>query len=148
MCIRDRYRVASCLKHFAAYGMAEAGRDYNTTDVSEYELREKHFPGYRAAVDAGAKMVMTSFNAVNGVPSSGNKWLFQYVLRKEWGFRGTVISDCTAIVEMIYHGFAQDEAEAAKKAIDAGVDIEMVDVYKRQGKVHKKRLWKCNGVRD
>lgn len=124
--VSEQYRVASCLKHFAAYGMAEAGRDYNTTDVSEYELREKHFPGYRAAVDAGAKMVMTSFNALNGVPSSGNKWLFQDVLRKEWGFRGTVISDCTAIVEMIYHGFAQDEAEAAKKAIDAGVDIEMV----------------------
>lgn len=124
--VSEQYRVASCLKHFAAYGMAEAGRDYNTTDVSEYELREKHFPGYRAAVDAGAKMVMTSFNTLNGVPSSGNKWLFQDVLRKEWGFRGTVISDCTAIVEMIYHGFAQDEAEAAKKAIDAGVDIEMV----------------------
>lgn len=124
--VSEQYRVASCLKHFAAYGMAEAGRDYNTTDVSEYELREKHFHGYRAAVDAGAKMVMTSFNALNGVPSSGNKWLFQDVLRKEWGFRGTVISDCTAIVEMIYHGFAQDEAEAAKKAIDAGVDIEMV----------------------
>ena len=124
--VSEQYRVASCLKHFAAYGMAEAGRDYNTTDVSEYELREKHFPGYRAAVDAGAKMVMTSFNALNGVPSSGNKWLFQDVLRKEWGFRGTVISDCTAIVEMIDHGFAQDEAEAAKKAIDAGVDIEMV----------------------
>lgn len=124
--VSKQYRIASCLKHFAAYGMAEAGRDYNTTDVSEYELREKHFPGYKAAVDAGAKMVMTSFNALNGVPSSGNKWLFQDILRKEWGFKGTVISDCTAIVEMIYHGFAEDEAEAAKKAIDAGVDIEMV----------------------
>lgn len=124
--VADKFRIASCLKHFAAYGMAEGGRDYNTTDVSEYELREKHFPAYKAAVDAGAKMVMTSFNALNGVPSSGNKWLFQDILRKEWGFQGTVISDCTAIIEMIYHGFAQDEAEAAQKAIDAGVDIEMV----------------------
>lgn len=124
--ISGKFKVASCLKHFAAYGIAEGGRDYNTTDASEYELREKHFPAYKAAVDAGAKMVMTSFNALNGVPSSGNKWLFQDVLRGEWGFKGSVISDCTAIVEMIYHGFAEDEAEAAKKAIDAGVDIEMV----------------------
>lgn len=124
--VGGKFKVASCLKHFAAYGMAEGGRDYNTTDVSEYELREKHFPAYKAAVDAGAKMVMTSFNALNGVPSSGNKWLFQDTLREEWGFQGTVISDCTAIIEMIYHGFAQDEKEAAKKAMDAGVDIEMV----------------------
>lgn len=124
--VSGQFKIASCLKHFAAYGIAEGGRDYNTTDVSEYELRERHFPAYRAAVEAGAKMVMTSFNALNGVPSSGNKWLFEEVLRGEWNFEGTVISDCTAIVEMIHHGFAEDEAEAAKKAIDAGVDIEMV----------------------
>jgi len=114
------------LKHFAAYGIAEGGRDYHTTEASEYALREHHLPAYKSAVDAGAKMVMTSFNALNGVPSSGNKWLFKEVLRREWGFKGVVISDCTAIVEMIYHGFAADQAEAAKKAIDAGVDMEMV----------------------
>lgn len=124
--LSEKYKIASCLKHFAAYGLAEGGRDYNTTDASEYELRENHFPAYKAAVDAGAEMIMTSFNALNGVPSSGNKWLFKDVLRDEWGFEGVVISDCTAIVEMIYHGFAEDEMEAAKKAIDAGVDIEMV----------------------
>lgn len=124
--LSEKYKIASCLKHFAAYGLAEAGRDYNTTDASEYELRENHFPAYKAAIDAGAEMIMTSFNALNGVPSSGNKWLFKNILREEWQFEGVVISDCTAIVEMIYHGFAEDEAEAAKKAIDAGVDIEMV----------------------
>ena len=124
--ISKPFKIASCLKHFAAYGLAEGGRDYNTTETSEHSLREVHFPAYKAAVDAGAKMAMTSFNALNGIPSSGNKWLFNDVLRKEWGFKGSVISDCTAIVEMIYHGFAKDEAEAAKKAIDAGVDIEMV----------------------
>ncbi len=124
--ISDEFKIASCFKHFAAYGIAEAGRDYNTTEASEYSLREYHFPAYKAALDAGAKMVMTSFNALNGVPASGNKWLFQEILRKEWGFQGTVISDCTAIVELIHHGFAEDEAEAAEKAINAGVDIEMV----------------------
>lgn len=124
--LQQKFRIASCFKHFAAYSLAEGGRDYNTTDASEYELRERHFPEYKAAVDAGAKMAMTSFNALNGVPSSGNKWLFEDILRGEWGFEGSVISDCTAVIEMIYHGFAEDEAEAARKAIDAGVDIEMV----------------------
>lgn len=124
--VRDSFQIASCFKHFAAYGLAEAGKDYNTTDVSEYELRENHFPAYKAAVDAGAKLAMTSFNALNGVPSSGNKWLFQNILREEWGFDGVVISDCTAIVELIYHGFAENEEEAALKALEAGVDIEMV----------------------
>lgn len=124
--VASKFRIAACAKHFAAYGMAEGGRDYNTTEVSEYTLREHHFPSYKAAVDAGAKMMMTSFNALNGVPASGNKWLYQDVLRKEWGFNGVVISDCTAIVELIQHGYAEDGAEAAKKAIDAGVDIEMV----------------------
>lgn len=124
--VSSQFKIASCLKHFAGYGMAEGGRDYNTTDISEYTLREYHLPSYKAAIDAGAKMVMTSFNTLNGVPSSGNKWLFQDVLRDEWGFEGTVISDCTAIIEMIKHGFAEDEADAAYKAIEAGVDIEMV----------------------
>jgi beta-glucosidase len=124
--IASEFKIASCAKHFAAYGMAEGGRDYNTTEVSEYALREHHFPAYKAAIDAGAKMMMTSFNALNGVPASGNKWLFEDVLRKEWGFNGVVISDCTAIIELIQHGYAENEAEAAKKAIDAGVDIEMV----------------------
>lgn len=133
--IASKFKIAACAKHFAAYGMAEGGRDYNTTEVSEYTLCEHHFPAYKAAVDAGAKMMMTSFNALNGIPASGNKWLFQEVLRKEWGFEGVVISDCTAIVELIQHGYAEDGAEAAKKAIDAGVDIEMVSTtYYRNAK--------------
>lgn len=142
--ISEKFRLASCLKHFAGYSMAEAGRDYNTTDISEYELREKHFPAYKSAVDAGAKMVMTSFNSLNGVPSSANKWLFDDILRKEWGFTGSVISDCTAIVEMIYHGFAEDEADCAKRALDAGVDIEMVSntYYNNAKKLIEKGLLK------
>lgn len=135
--IAAEFKIAACVKHFAAYGMAEGGRDYNTTEVSEYTLREHHFPSYKAAVDAGARMVMTSFNALNGVPASGNKWLFQDILRKEWGFDGVVISDCTAIVELVRHGYAEDDAEAAEKAIDAGVDIEMVSTtyYKNARKL-------------
>ena len=120
------YKVASCAKHFAAYGLAEAGRDYNRADASEYELRENHLPLYKAAVDAGCKMVMTAFNALNGIPASGNQWLLKDVLRGEWNFTGSVISDCTSIIEMIYHGFAEDEKEAAEKALSAGVDMEMV----------------------
>lgn len=120
------YSLAACIKHFAAYGLAEGGRDYNTTEASEYTLREHHFPAYQAGIAAGAKMVMTSFNALNGVPATGNRWLFQDILRGEWQFDGTVISDCTAVIEMIYHGFARNEAEAAEKALHAGVDIEMV----------------------
>lgn len=124
--VKDRFRIAACVKHFAGYGMAEAGREYNTTEISEYSLRENHFPAYKAAVDAGAKMVMTSFNALNGIPSSGNEWLYRTVLRGEWNFAGAVISDCTAIDELIRHGFAEDEREAALKALRTGVDIEMV----------------------
>lgn len=124
--VKDRFRIAACVKHFAGYGMAEAGREYNTTEISEYSLRENHFPAYKAAIDAGAKMVMTSFNALNGVPASGNEWLYRDILRGEWKFDGTVISDCTAIAELIRHSFAEDEREAALKALKTGVDIEMV----------------------
>lgn len=123
---REKHRLASCVKHFAGYGMAEAGRDYNTTEISEYSLREYHFPAYKAALDAGCRMVMTSFNALNGVPATGNSWLLGDILRKEWGFDGLVISDCTAVIELVMHGFAEDNDEAALKALTAGVDIEMV----------------------
>lgn len=120
------YNMPACVKHFAAYGAAEAGRDYNTVDMSEHNLREYYLPSYKAAIDAGAKMVMPSFNLINGVPSIGNKWLLQDILRKEWGFDGVVISDYAAIKEMITHGFAENEKAAAKLAIDAGCDIEMM----------------------
>ncbi|KAF1297506.1 beta-glucosidase [Enterococcus sp. JM4C] len=122
----DLSRVAACVKHFAAYGAALSGRDYNSVDLSEQQLREQYLPGYRAALEAGAKLVMTSFNSLNGVPATGNKWLFRDILRKEFGFDGVVISDWGAIQELIAHGVAKDKKQAAQLAIEAGVDIEMM----------------------
>lgn len=122
----DFFRVAACVKHFAAYGAAIGGRDYNTVNMSERQLRDSYLPGYKAALDAGAKLVMTSFNTVDGVPATGNKWLFRDVLRKEFGFDGVVISDWGAVIELIPHGVAQDKKQAAELAIKAGVDIEMM----------------------
>ncbi|WP_409273515.1 glycoside hydrolase family 3 N-terminal domain-containing protein [Neobacillus sp. SCS-31] len=118
--------VAACVKHFAAYGAAEGGRDYNTVDMSERTLRETYLPAYKAALDEGCEMVMTSFNIVDGIPATGNKALMRGILRDEWGFDGVLISDWGAVREMINHGAAEDEAEAALKAIEAGVDIEMM----------------------
>lgn len=123
---KDQERVAACVKHFAAYGAAEGGREYNTTDLSEWRMREEYLPAYKAAVDAGCKMVMTSFNTIKGVPSSANRWLLRQVLRNEWAFDGTIISDWGAVRELLAHGVAEDEQEAAEKAIKAGVDIEMM----------------------
>ena len=117
--------VASCVKHFAAYGAAEGGRDYNTVDMSERRLREDYLPAYKAALDAGAKMVMTSFNTVDGIPATGNKWLMDDLLRKEWEFDGVIITDYAAIQELIAHGVARDDREASKLAIEATVDIDM-----------------------
>lgn len=122
----DKQRVAACVKHFAAYGLSEGGRDYNTVDLSELRLRESYLPGYKAALDAGCEMVMTSFNTVDGIPASGNRKLMRKLLREEWGFDGVVISDWGAVKELIPHGVAEDEREAALKAIQAGVDIEMM----------------------
>ncbi len=122
----DRHRVAACVKHFAAYGATIGGRDYNTVNMSERQLRESYLPGYKAALDAGAKLVMTSFNTVDGIPATANRWLFRDVLRKEFGFEGVVISDWGAIIEIIAHGAAENEKQAAELAIKAGVDIEMM----------------------
>ena len=122
----DRHRVAACVKHFAAYGAAIGGRDYNTVNMSERQLRESYLPGYKAALDAGAKLVMTSFNTVDGIPATANRWLFRDVLRKEFGFEGVIISDWGAIIEIIAHGAAENEKQAAELAIKAGVDIEMM----------------------
>ncbi|EOL44220.1 beta-glucosidase BglX [Enterococcus caccae] len=122
----DFLRVAACVKHFAAYGAAIGGRDYNTVNMSERQLRDSYLPGYKAALDAGAKLVMTSFNTVDGIPATGNKWLFRDVLRKEFGFEGVVISDWGAVIELIPHGVAEDKRQAAELAINAGVDIEMM----------------------
>ncbi len=117
--------IASCVKHFAAYGAAEAGREYNTVDMSERKLREEYLPPYKAAVDAGCEMVMTSFNTVDGIPATANQWLMEDVLRKEWGFDGVLITDYAAIAELIAHGVAADEKEASLLAMNAGVDIDM-----------------------
>ncbi|MBP3041487.1 glycoside hydrolase family 3 C-terminal domain-containing protein [Bacillaceae bacterium Marseille-Q3522] len=122
----EKERVAACVKHFAAYGAAEGGRDYNSVDMSERQLREFYLPPYKAAIDEGCKMVMTSFNTVDGIPATGNKHLMRDILRDEWGFNGVLISDWGAVKEMIPHGVAKDESEAARKAIEAGVDIEMM----------------------
>lgn len=118
--------VASCVKHIAAYGAVEAGRDYNTVDMSERELRQYYLPAYKAAIDAKAEMLMTSFNIINGIPATINKWLIQDILRKEFNFKGIIISDYGAIEETIAHGVSKDEKQAAINAINAGVDIDMM----------------------
>lgn len=124
--LSDPDNVACCVKHYAAYGGAEAGRDYNTVDMSERTLRESYLPAYKACVDAGVKAVMPSFNSLNGIPSTANKWLMNQVLRKEWGFDGVVISDYQAIGELVVHGVAEDLRDAAREAMEAGCDMDMV----------------------
>ena len=117
--------VMACVKHFALYGGAEAGRDYNTVDMSHWRMFNYYMPPYKAAVDAGALSVMTSFNVVDGVPATGNKWLLTDVLRKMWGFKGMVVTDYTAILEMTAHGLG-DLQQASAMALNAGTDMDMV----------------------
>src|SRR3984893_15427151 len=117
--------VAASVKHFAAYGAAEAGRDYNTTDMSEIRLRQVYLPPYKAAVEEGGATVMSSFNAINGVPATANPFTLTKILRKEWGFDGLVVSDYGAVGELLKHGIAGDGATAARKALTAGVDMDM-----------------------
>lgn len=123
--LTDRDAVMACAKHFAAYGAAEAGLDYNSVDVSERTLREIYFPPFQAAFDAGALSAMASFNELSGVPATGNRWLLDDVLRREWGFGGIVVSDYTGDEEMIAHGFARDARDATRLAMLAGVDMSM-----------------------
>jgi beta-glucosidase len=118
--------VLACTKHFAAYGAAEAGRDYNTVDMSERVLRETYLPPFKATVDAGVGTFMTSFNEISGVPATGSKFLLRDILKGEWGFDGFVVTDYTAINELIPHGFAKDSAHAGELALRAGVDMDMV----------------------
>lgn len=113
-------------KHFAAYGAAEAGLDYNTTDMSEGRLRTTYLPPFKAAFDAGALSVMSGFNDLNGVPASGSEWLLSDILRGEWGFKGFVVSDYTSEQELIAHGYAADGRDAARIALLAGVDVSMM----------------------
>lgn len=117
--------LAACVKHFAAYGAAEGGRDYNNVDMSERRLRQEYLPAYKAAVDAGSRLVMTAFNTVDGIPATGNEWLLKDVLRDEWGFDGVIISDYAAVQELIAHGYALDDKDATLKAMTATNDIDM-----------------------
>ena len=117
--------VASCVKHFAAYGAAEGGRDYNTVDVSRLSLHNHYLKGYKAAVDAGAKMIMTSFNVLDGIPATINKHLLREVLRDLWKFDGLTITDYDSLHQVVPHGNAENDEEAALKGIIAGLDIEM-----------------------
>jgi beta-glucosidase len=121
--------VAASVKHFAAYGAAEAGRDYNTTDMSLSRLHQVYLPPYRAAVQEGAATIMSAFNALNGVPASANRYLLEDVLRKRWGFNGFVVSDYTAVMELTHHGIALNAASATEKAIVAGVNVDMMSHY-------------------
>lgn len=124
--VGNQDQVAACVKHFAGYGAPDGGREYNHVELSEHTLREYHFPSYQACIEAGSELVMTSFNTLNGVPSSGNRRLMRDILRDEMGFNGVLISDFGAVEEMITHGFCEDGIEAAKNAMRAGVDIDMV----------------------
>ncbi len=124
--LKEPYKIASCVKHFAGYGAPTAGRDYNTVELSEHTFRDFYLPSYKAGIDAGAAMVMTSFNTVNGVPATGNKKLMRGILRDEMGFDGVLISDWAAIEEIIYHGYCADREEAAVRSAEAGVDIDMM----------------------
>ncbi|PVX47293.1 beta-glucosidase [Flavobacterium sp. 103] len=117
--------ILACVKHFALYGAPEAGRDYNTVDMSHIRMYNDYFPPYKAAVDAGAGSVMASFNEIDGVPATGNKWLMTDVLRKQWGFKGFVVTDFTGIPEMIAHGMGDLQAVSAL-ALNAGVEMDMV----------------------
>lgn len=127
--------IAACIKHFAAYGACDGGRDYDAVELGDHTLREYYLPAYKAAVDAGVELLMTSFNTLNGIPSSANKYLVDDILRKEWGFDGIVISDFNAFYEMISHGVCANEKECAKKALDATSDIEMMSTcYVKFGK--------------
>jgi len=128
-------RVVACVKHFVAYGAAEAGRDYNTTDMSEITLRTVYLPPFKAAVGAGAATLMSAFNELNGVPASGNPFTLTDVLRGEWKFDGFVVSDYESVREMLNHGNVADEADAARVGLTAGVDMEMVSrLYNTHGR--------------
>lgn len=146
--LNDINTMLACVKHFAAYGAAQAGRDYHTVDMSDRVLRETYLPPYKAALDAGAATVMTSFNEIHGEPASGSQYLLTDILRKEWGFDGFVVTDYTSIMEMLYHGVVTDTTAAAALAINAGVDMDMqagffqdkLEQLVKEGKVSEARI--------
>ena len=134
--LSDSLTILACVKHFAAYGAPQAGRDYNTVDMSHRVFLDNYLPPYKAAINAGAMSIMTSFNELDGVPATANKYLFTDLLRNELGFKGFVVTDYTAINELVNHGVAANEEEAGKLAVNAGVDMDM------QGEIYFKYLKK------
>ena len=124
--VAGQENVVACMKHFVGYGAAEGGRDYNTTEISEYTLRNFYLPQFKAGLDAGAWTFMTSFNSLSGMPASANHHVMTEILRDEWKFKGMVVSDYQAVEQLIDHGVAADDNEAARLALNAGVDMEMV----------------------
>lgn len=127
--LASKSRVAACAKHFVGYGGAEGGRDYNTVDVSEQRLRNLYLPPFKASVDAGVATVMASFNTISGVPAHGDARVLTDLLKTEWGFDGLLVSDWMGVAELIPHGFAADGADAARLAVNAGVDMEMASTH-------------------
>ena len=123
--LKDNNHILSCVKHFAGYGAVEGGREYNTVDFSRVQLWNKYLPSYKAAVDAGAASVMNAFNVYEGIPASGNNYLINDILKKRWGFKGFLVSDWGSFKEMIWHGYARDDKDAALKAFKAGSMMDM-----------------------
>ena len=146
--LSDGHHILACAKHFAAYGKVESGRDYNEADLSEQRLYENYLPPFKAAVDAGVATLMPAFNDINGVPCSVNKKLLTDVLRKDWGFDGFLISDANAIAECVTHGIAEDKKDAARQAVNAGMDMDMgsdsffnnMESLVKEGKVKEETL--------
>ena len=144
----DPTALAACIKHFVGYGAAEGGRDYNTTVITERMLRNTYFPAFKATAEIGAATLMTSFNEIDGIPSTGNRWLLKDVLRDEWGWAGMVVTDWNSAGEMIAHGFSRDLKHTAEQAINAGVDMDMMsygfiqyaEELVREGKVSEKEI--------
>ena len=134
--LNDPFTIAACVKHYAAYGAPQGGREYNTVDMSDRVLREVYLPPYKAAVDAGVAAIMSSFNEIDGVPATGNKYLMTKILREEWGFKGFIVTDYTSMNELVNHGIVKDEKEAGELALNAGIDMDM------QGSVYSKYLKK------
>ncbi|HEV2318109.1 MAG TPA: glycoside hydrolase family 3 N-terminal domain-containing protein, partial [Verrucomicrobiae bacterium] len=122
----DTNRLAACLKHYVGYGAAEGGRDYNTTEISRFTLRNFYLPQFKAGIEAGALTMMSAFNDLDGIPASGNHFTLTDVLRNEWHFKGFVVSDYDSVSQLIDHGLAANEAEAARFGLMAGVDMEMI----------------------
>ncbi|MCE1200297.1 MAG: glycoside hydrolase family 3 C-terminal domain-containing protein, partial [Marinilabiliales bacterium] len=152
--LADRNTLMSCVKHFALYGASEAGRDYNTTDMSRIRMYNEYLPPYKAAVEAGAGSVMASFNEIDGVPATANKWLLTDLLRKQWGFKGFVVSDYTGISEMIDHGLG-NLRQVSMLALKAGVNMDMVSegflstlkISLKEGKITQQEIdAACRGI--